>query len=389
MNTTEYHEKLFLQSDEYFEDVLMSMEVAQNEILVESYIYEADEVGRAFDRTLMRAAQRGVKVQLLVDGIGSRDWIQKRRELLRHAGVSVRVFHPLFLSHFLDETSQSARFFSGIYRLNLALAHLNNRNHRKMIIIDQKIVYTGSLNISEIHSRMVRRQEAWIDIGAKFINPPEIENLVRGHQRAWNKSSYSLSEIRTELFSRVTRLSDRDKFNVKQFLLNDTLLKRRWAGKLFRTKLRGAQKRVWLANPYIAPARSTLRELKRAAARGVDVRIVTSSQSDVFFMPWVASAHYRELIESGIAIYEEPRHFIHAKSIILDELHVIGSTNLNQRSLRHDLEIDALITDPENQQELKKFFETLFRTAHKIQRGDTKLKSFLGRFFLFFVKYWI
>jgi cardiolipin synthase len=389
MTATPDQEKLFLQSDEYFEDLLMSLDQAKKEILFESYIYEEDEVGQAFDRTLMRAAQRGVKIQLLVDGIGSQNWIRKKKEELRQSGVQVRVFHPLFFSHFLDDTSKSIGLFSGLLRLNLAFAHLNNRNHRKMILIDRKIVFTGSLNISANHSRMVNHQEAWVDLGLKFVHPPEIENLVRGHQRAWTKSSYSLSELKTDLLSRVIQLRDRKTVQIKQFLLNDTLLKRRWAGKLFRTELRRARNTIWLANPYIAPARSTLRELKRAALRGVDVRIVTSSKSDVFFMPWVASAYYRELIESGVRIYEEPRHFIHAKCMILDELHIVGSSNLNQRSLRHDLEIDALIVEQKNQDELKCFFENLFKTASRIHETETRLKSFLGRFFLFFVKYWI
>lgn len=384
-----YQEELYFQNDQYFEDLLKSIEEAQEEILFESYIYEIDEVGQAFDRTLKRAVERGVKVQLLVDGIGSLDWIQTQKKDLVKSGVLVRVFHPLFFSHFVDEKSQSEAHFSGILRVNLVLGHLNNRNHRKVIIIDRKIVFTGSLNISASHSRMVKSQNAWIDIGIRLNNPPEIENLLRSHQRAWGRSSYSLSHLKTDFISRVTRIGLRSKSQIRQFILNDTPLKRRWAGKLFRNQVRMSQNRVWLVSPYIAPARGTLRELKRASRRGVDVRIVTSSKSDVFFMPWVASAHYRELLDAGVKIYEESYQFIHAKSLIIDDTFLVGSSNLNQRSLRHDLELDVLVQKRENQMELESFFKNLFRTAQKIEQADPKFKSFLGRIFLFFVKYWI
>ncbi len=382
-------EKIYSSGDQYFADILGSIDQAQTEIIVEFYIYAADELGSIFDEALIRAAQRKVQVRVLVDGIGSQEWIEKRHSALVRQGVLVRVYHPVFFTHFLDEKSSPslAKSWAFLRKLNLAFSHLNRRNHRKIVLIDRKKLFAGSLNISEHHSQLIKKEEAWLDLGVEIGGGEDIATVLRAHERAWTLSRYDINSLKERVRIHLPIL--KKGFQIHQVVLNDTPHKRKWALKRFREQLRQSQEKIWIINPYIAPARGILRELKAAAKRGVDVRLLVSKKSDVFFMPWVAAAYYRPLSKSGVKIFEFPQRFVHAKSMIIDTTCVIGSSNLNQRSLLHDLELDVVLRKNENKFALNHLYQQIMSASLEIDQNQGRWKSYLGRLILFFVKYWI
>lgn len=383
-------EKLYFNGDDYFRSVLASLKAAKQEILVEAYIYEDDEIGQAFDHALEVMAERGLQVRLLVDGVGSSDWIDKKKERLQGSGVSVKVYHPIYFS----QLSSGHSFFKNfsikyIQHLSSFLSHLNRRNHRKVFIVDRQIVYVGSMNITASHSRMVRNEEAWNDVGLQIQSETttyEIQQIIDAFEYSWQRSRFDLKKIGKNLKENLEISQDALHPNV---ILNYTKNLRAQSARVFKNKMRNSKERIWIINPYLAPSRSIIAHLKQAAKRGVDVRILLSKKSDIFFMPWVAAAHYKQFLAADVKIFEYAPEFIHAKTMIIDQWGVVGSSNLNQRSLLHDLEIDLVLRSEEAFQELQTRYEQLFSKADRIMTADSTIKSFLGRTILFFLRFWL
>lgn len=138
----------------------------------------------------------------------------------------------------------------------------------------------------------------------------------------------------------MNRLADSNASCVR---LNTTRVLRRTFNLELRRMLQGAQRRVWVRSAYFVINGPILRALRQAACRGVDVRVLVPSHADVVFMPWVAIALYRHLLRSGVRIFEYQPSMLHAKNLVVDEWMTVGSSNLNHRSLFHDLESDILL----------------------------------------------
>ena len=174
----------------------------------------------------------------------------------------------------------------------------------------------------------------------------------------------------------------------KWIRLNDTLLKRRRNYNLILRQLRGATRRIWLASPYFVPRLSLVRALCGAARRGVDVRIMVPKNADVFFMPWLASTYFLGLLNAGVKIYEYLPRFAHAKVQVIDDWATLGSTNLNHRSLHHDMEVDVIVTLPENRRRLEDELVRAFDQSKIVTPGSLRetpwFQAIASRLFLLF-----
>jgi cardiolipin synthase len=150
-----------------------------------------------------------------------------------------------------------------------------------------------------------------------------------------------------------------------------------------------AQSRVWLTNAYFAPSGKLARSLKAACERGVDVRILVPRNSDVFFMPWVATAHYVLILKYGGKVYEYLPRFLHAKTTVIDHWATVGSSNLNRRSLLHDFEIDLVLIDKTVKQTLADQFLTDLQSSEQVLAARGGITAFLGRVISRLLKNWI
>jgi len=351
-------EQLFSDSDEYFAAILHAIAQAKREIRMEMYIFEQDEVGKAFVQALKEAAQRGVQVYLLLDAIGS--WFRPSLENLRASGVKTRIYHP-------------------------NLGQLNRRTHRKICLIDRKQAFIGSQNISANHSRRLKKAEAWIDLAVK-VTGRGLRLLAASLEEVWNQGGKR--RIYTLKLKRKLKL-----WAMRQtgFRLNTSRILRRYRHLERLTELRLSEKRIWVAMAYFVPDRSILAALAYSAKRGVDVRILVSRKSDIFLMPWMACAFFKGLIHSGVRVYEYAPHIVHAKVTLADGRLVVGSSNWNHRSLLHDLEIEVLLDAKPTLQQAEQWFNELFARSHEVTQEALGSFSWwqrlLGRIALYF-KYW-
>lgn len=351
-------EVLLTSGDMFFQSIIDGIAAAESSILFETYIFKDDALGQKLANALIEAARRGVKVRAMVDGIGSPGWSFTIGARLQEGGVEVNVYHQLPWERLL--TPNRLQKVTSIISLWRAF---NRRNHRKMCVVDNTTAWVGSMNVWSASAASLCGNQAWREMGIK-IKGRSVQYLTAAFDLAWFPWFQ-----RYKRFIRTTKrvaLNSRGSFA----LLNVTKRLRWYQRKVLRTSIHNATKRIYIANAYFVPQPSILSALKIAAKRGVDVRIVTSIQSDIFFMPWIAATFQATLLKSGVAIHWYKPCFLHAKYIIIDDWVAVGSSNFNQRSFHHDLEVDIASTTSSTVQELTSQFEQDLSLSQLMQCQD-------------------
>jgi cardiolipin synthase len=373
-------ETLFTNGSDYFRALLRDIDRAQHAIYLETYIFEKDLLGQRVVDALIRAANRGVLVRVLVDGCGSPGWGNNLARKLERAGIESKVFHP-FPWHVWNWSRSVVHLhwlLKGIYLCLKA----NSRNHRKVCLIDHRLAYTGSINISKTHLSTQEGGDGWRDTCVRLKNA-NINDLLVAFNSAWTHRT--IKERIRSIFAHV-------KAN-PTVRLNYNRHRRRILYKNLLRRVDRARERIWITNAYFVPDNFLLKRLIEAANRQVDVRILLPRKSDVSFMPWASSTFYDKLLRSGIRIFEYLPSILHAKSLIIDDWMLVGSSNLNQRSLLHDLEADIHITTPSATVQLAEQFLTDLEHSAEISLDNWQSKRpwhqrLFGRIFLY-IKYWI
>lgn len=330
-------ERITADFDMYLRELEQDFAQAKRLILLEMYIFGDDAIGRRVEAALIAAAKRGVEVMVAVDGIGSGVWLERAAGELSRQGVHIRVYHPTpwQLAHFSIPTRQRLESAGRWFR------YFNRRNHRKMCIIDGRLAWVGSMNLTHEHSAALMGDSAWRDTVAR-VEGDGVRVLMRAFIAAWRRS-WRVAGLRLyPSFSlRSLHLSQPLDGLVR---LNHGLRMRRLYYRDLLARITHARQRVWIANAYFVPQGSLIKALGAAAANGVDVRVIVPAQSDVWFMSYVAATFADALAQVGVRLlYYQPR-MLHAKTMLIDDWVSIGSTNLNHRSLRHDLEADVVLT---------------------------------------------
>ncbi len=349
-------ERIFFSSREFFDHILHAIPLAQKTIDVETYIFELDGLGVRIVEELRRAAQRGVAVRIMLDGVGSLQTADDVAARFRGTTAAVKIYHPV-------------RWWSFF-----AFArNLNRRNHRKIWLFDSRTAYAGSMNIA---------QNDWTDYGIR-VEGKWVALLGQAFEKSW------LGHARWKKLARPSSLWRRAPYQKGKWIrLNDTLLKRRRNYNLLLRQSNTASHRIWLASPYFVPRLGLVRALCAAARRGVDVRILVPKNADVFFMPWLASTYFLVLLNAGVKIFEYLPGFFHAKVQMIDDWASVGSANLNYRSLLHDLEADVVVIHPANRRLLEAELERSLADSRPVTQESVKetpwFKKIASRLFLIF-----
>lgn len=334
------NEVVFHDGDAFFQELCREIGEARESIDLETYIFNLDRLGKLVMQLLIRAADRGVRVRLLLDGVGSTNLAYADIEPLIRAGGQARFYHPL--------PWQRANFAFLKYltprKITAGAWKLNRRNHRKTCVIDGRIGFAGGMNVSALHLQSVVGDDAWRDSSVRIEGPP-IARITAAFEYAWTHPTEF--KVRWER-SRTLPVPPED------VRLNMTRKQRRASYADLLLRILGARERIWITNPYFVPARSLVRALRHAARKGVDVRILVSRHNDIFGLQWVIRAFYLTLLRSGVRIFEYLPSVLHAKIMIIDDWLTIGSSNLNHRSLLHDLEVDVVLTHPESHASVEK-----------------------------------
>jgi cardiolipin synthase len=281
-------------------------------------------------------------VRLIVDGIGSSTWVSSIRQRAALAGIQLKVFHELPWQRWWQGRDQSEAPQS----LARLLQKLNNRNHRKVCIIDERRAFVGSMNVIEYHLASCVGDTAWRDTGV-YLEGREAAVLVSSFNELWHNERRG---FRLRRRKRSAHSGDLILLNVRRSQRSENYLD-------LLVRMLSAKERIWIENAYFVPDASLIRVLGVAAGSGVDVKVLVPAFSDVVFIPWVASAFHLGLLRAGVRVFEYTKCVLHAKTMVIDEWGLVGSSNLNHRSLLHDLEADAVLVDAESCRSLQQQFE--------------------------------
>lgn len=324
--------ELLVEGEQFIPHMLQAITEARQLLLLEFYMVSSGNVADLFIEALVKAAGRGVKTCWLIDDFGGRQFHQQDRERLERAGIEVRIYNPLRLA-----------------KLTRNLA----RDHRKLMIVDQKLGYIGGTGISDeyLREKPAEGALAWHDIMLE-VEGAVVSDMVCLFARQWCLCGGAIPfNVMPPDYTRVgdamSRVTEAQGVRLQQIKHS------------FVQHINHATERVWLATAYFLPVFSVRRSLRQAAQRGVDVRLIVSSRNTDH--PWVYHAskrYYRRLLKAGVKIYEYQPTFMHTKLGLCDQWVSAGSCNLDHWNLRWNLEANLEVVEPT----LAAAVETLLRS---------------------------
>ncbi len=364
-------ERVLKSGDESFDAILQLIAGAKSSVDYEVYIYNRDACGNAVTEALGQAAQRGVQVRLLVDGIGAFGFSNTYRGELIRAGVQVKIYHPTPY-----DFKKRPLFWWIPY--GKILGRINNRNHRKVLIVDKASVIVGSVNVTSDHLSVARRGKGFRDTSVQ-LRGESISLFQVAFDRSWR-------------YANKIALTPAPEIPLVPILFNFSSRLRRLRYLLLLELFYRADHRIWITNAYFVPDGSLLKALRFSAWTGVDVRIIVPRQSDIFFIRMVSSAFYLGLLTAGVRIFEYTASILHAKTIIMDQLGVIGTSNLNHRSLLHDLEVDVILKNQDSVKTLADAFGEDLQNCREVTLKEWESRPFFERFvgnILLLMRYWL
>ena len=315
--------RTYFEGGGFFDDLLRDLEGAQDSIHLEVYIYRSDELGRKIREILMRKAAEGVEVRLLFDGVGcfnKMSWEFKRE--LRNSPVEAR--------YFLDPVN----VLSG--RL------LNYRNHRKVMVIDGRIGYTGGMNIGVEYVTGGSAFESWRDTHIR-MEGESVQLLQAVFLSDWYNSGGGMEQ--DPRFFPESPVPGEKQLPV-QIVCSGPDSDWNSLRMLYVNLIHNANRRIFVQSPYFVPEGTVINALTSAALSGVEVNVMMTGVPDKRIPFWVAHTFFEELIEAGVNIYLYRAGFFHAKTLVADDsIASIGSCNLDVRSFHLDYELNAFFYD--------------------------------------------
>jgi len=347
-----------------FEAIFKALESAKNFIHIQYYIFEEGELAEQFLSILNQKVKEGVVVRFLYDHLGSRLLSRKYINQLKEAGIEVSSFLPM--------------------RFGRLISSINYRNHRKIVIVDGLIAFTGGINVSDKYIKGDPKLGVWHDMHLQ-LKGPIVNNLQAVFAIDWSFASgkddvlsaqYFLDRqsVGTSVAQTISSGPDSDFSSIRH---------------LYFSMINRAKEYIYIANPYIVPGEALLEAIQVAALSGIDVRLLLSANSDSFLIKWTVRSYFEDYLKAGVKIYLNPDGFLHSKIIISDdELTTIGTANLDIRSFEQNYEVNVLIYEKEFTQELKKDFlrdcekSNLINYQEYLKRSQTdRLKEGIAKIF--------
>ncbi|OOG44227.1 cardiolipin synthase ClsB [Polaromonas sp. A23] len=366
---------LLENGEAFFPRVFECIAAAEHEVLLETFILFEDKVGKALHEALLTAARRGVQIDVTIDGYGSPDLSPAFILALTQAGVRVHVFDP------------SPRLWG--YRTNLF-----RRMHRKIVVVDGMRAFVGGINYSADHL-------ADFGANAKQDYAVEIEGPLVAGIRQFVLAQLQLGQkpagrrLQNFLRRRANPPAAPDRATLPAsgdaqaiFVTRDNREHKGDIERHYRIAIRGARRRVIMANAYFFPGYRLLRQLRKAARRGVDVRLILQGQPDMPIVKIAAGLLYHHLLAAGVKIYEYRDRPLHGKVALTDdEWSTVGSSNLDPLSLALNLEANVIIKDRAFNQHLGEHLEQLMQNSCRqvlaADVAETGLWVRLRSFFVF------
>ncbi len=340
---------------EAFPAWLAAIESARVRISLEMYIFSDDVIGRRFADALIAAARRGVEVRLLYDFVGCRDTPAEFFDRMRAQGVHVIAYHRYRFWR--------PRFWA-----------LLRRNHRKSLVCDGRIAFAGGLNISNEWVHVDDGGGDWHDAAIQ-VEGPAVAAIEAIFLRTWNRRAKKWARLDPARLPAPPTAGSTPLVVISNSEMRERFTIRRAAVHAIRESAR----RVFLANPYFVPDRGVLHALQRAAARGVDVRLLLPMESDSTVLDLAARAVFGPLLAAGVRIWQS-RAVVHTKVLAVDGVFVsIGSYNFDHRSLAYNLEMVVNVIDERVSHDAVAMLESDIEASEELTRENFGRRPLLVR----------
>ena len=326
-----------------FQAMFAAIRGARNHIHLETYIIEDDEVGRKFAAALIEKQAKGVPVRLIYDSVGSINTPKEFFKRLTDSGIKVLEYNPI------NPLTAKKGW------------EVNQRDHRKLLIVDGQTAFLGGINISSVYSggsfsRSSKRRPdggpPWRDTHLQ-VEGPVVADFQKLFLATWDKQQGDSVDRRTAF----PALSNKGREVVRAIGSSpDEAYSQIYATLI--SAIGSAETSVRLTNAYFVPDPQLLAALTDAARRGVDVQIILPSNTDFWLVFHAGRSYYGELLRGGVKIYERRDALLHAKTALIDGVwSTIGSTNLDWRSFLHNDEVNAVILGPEFGAQMQAMFD--------------------------------
>lgn len=315
-----------------FDAVLHDIDQAQHHIHMEYYIFRMDSLGQEIYQALIRARKRGVQVRLLIDAWGSnRTKMKDFRELL-DLGGQVAIFFPLILPMINPRTN---------YRL-----------HRKIVVIDGHIGYTGGFNVGNEYATITKKFGYWRDTAIRLTGDI-VYSLQSRFILDWNSQHHFEIEHNDDYFPKANPTGS----VISQFVTSGPDERKEQIKMTYMKMISGAQKEIIIQTPYFIPDEALLGVLRLALLSGVKVKILIPNKPDHPLVYWATYFYSADLVKMGAEVWTYENGFVHSKMMIIDgEYATVGSANFDYRSFQLDFEANIVIYDRENAQTLRRAF---------------------------------
>lgn len=364
--------RLLIDGPAAYEAMFSAIAQARDHINMEVYIFQDDEVGRDLVGLLVQKQREGVQVNLIYDSLGSLQTPQDMFAQLRDAGAQILEFNP-------------------VNPLSGKLLELNNRDHRKILIVDGAVAYTGGINISSVYSsgsaptarKKPSADAGWRDTQIEVRGPAALD-FQRLFIDVWQQHDGAALAPRNyfpkpapagDKYVRVIGSAPGDTVNL---IYSDLL-----------AAIEHARTSVHLTMAYFGPDQRLLDALTAAAGRGVEVVLVLPGFSDFWVVFHAGRSHYSELLDAGVQIYERRDALLHAKTMVIDGVwSAVGSSNMDMRSFLHNNEVNAVVLGEDFGAQMEAMFRQDLARSKNISPADWHRRSLKVRTQEWFSRLW-
>ncbi|MEO8174153.1 MAG: phospholipase D-like domain-containing protein [Sediminibacterium sp.] len=343
--------KLIRGGKEYFELIISLIEKATGSIQLQTYIYEDDETGQLVANALKAAAQRNVKVYLMVDGYASQALSKAFIADLENAGIHFRFFEPLL---------KSRHFYFG------------RRMHHKLLVVDARYAVTGSKNISNRYNDM-NGVQAWLDMNL-FIEGELVYDLCMLCTKTWKGFRVEKGLVPCKSFTDI-QFSEGEATELRM-RRNDWLRRKNEISRSYSEMLRRSRSHVTILCSYFLPGKMMRDRLSRAARRGVKIKVIVAGKSDVMLSKYAERWLYDWLLRHNIEIYEYEPAVLHAKTAVFDgEWTTIGSYNINNLSAYTSIELNVDVHNAVFAKKVERTLQDIIENESTLITNETHLKT--------------
>ena len=302
-----------------FDCIFEALEGAQKTIHLQYYIFEEGELAERLLQLFIEKEIAGVEVRLIYDGIGSYSLSRSYLKSLKQAGIEIYSFLP--------------------FRFGKSISSINYRNHRKIIVVDGSVAFTGGINISDKYLKGDATLGMWHDMHLR-LSGEAARHLDTVFINDWEKVTGNRLPLPPKLSIPKPGLS------TIQILATGPDDHFPLMEQAYFSLITGARNYVYITNPYLIPSPAIQTALHTAALSGVDVRLLISAQADSSLVAWCVQSYFERFLMAGIKIYSYPEGFLHSKIITVDDrVATVGTANVDDRSFQHNFEVNAFIYD--------------------------------------------